>query len=515
MNGLYDEIRVALHKIWRRRWLALLVAWGICLLGWLVISLIPNKYQSDATIFVQTQSMLPDKVGVSREDRAREVERVKNLLTSTVNLEKVVKNTSLGKNLTTPQEVTAMAMSLKSLVKVEELRENMFKISAESNLGGRTDRENATLARDLVQSMIDVFVEENIAGNKGETAQTLEFLDKQIDMNATRMHDSENALIAFQQKNVGMLPGIGSSSMRRESLRMELNQVESQLIQAQSSLSATNAQLGSTPPMLTGASSYVGGGGPASARLAGLEAQIESAQARGWTDSHPDMQALQKEVARARVAAANESTGRMVGGSSTPNPAYGPLRSMQAQYGASVAALSQRRAQLGAELASQNAHQIDEPGLAAEQDRLTREYDGVKAQYQKLLADRESIRLRGDMDVSTGSVKFSITDPPAVAKKPSAPDRPVLLTGVLLFGLLAGAGVSFVVSQLQTGFSTAKQLATSSGMSVIGAISEVLTPKQRSAISRRNRYFRSGAAALAGAYALLIVVDIFQRSGLA
>ena len=33
MNGIYDEVRIALHAIWTRRWLALAVAWGVCVLG--------------------------------------------------------------------------------------------------------------------------------------------------------------------------------------------------------------------------------------------------------------------------------------------------------------------------------------------------------------------------------------------------------------------------------------------------------------------------------------------------
>ena len=41
MNSLYDEFRIAVHSVWNRRWLALGVAWGICLLGWLVIAMIP------------------------------------------------------------------------------------------------------------------------------------------------------------------------------------------------------------------------------------------------------------------------------------------------------------------------------------------------------------------------------------------------------------------------------------------------------------------------------------------
>ncbi|MCC6478121.1 MAG: hypothetical protein IT552_02795, partial [Sphingomonadaceae bacterium] len=46
MNGLYDELRIAVHSVWNRRWLALGIAWAVCLLGWLIVSLIPASYES-------------------------------------------------------------------------------------------------------------------------------------------------------------------------------------------------------------------------------------------------------------------------------------------------------------------------------------------------------------------------------------------------------------------------------------------------------------------------------------
>ena len=56
MHSLYEEIRVALHNIWLRRWIMLGVAWAVALIGWLIISGIPNKYESKATVYVQMQS---------------------------------------------------------------------------------------------------------------------------------------------------------------------------------------------------------------------------------------------------------------------------------------------------------------------------------------------------------------------------------------------------------------------------------------------------------------------------
>ena len=45
MQEVFDEIRSALHTVWNRRWVALGVAWVICVLGWLAIAFIPNSYE--------------------------------------------------------------------------------------------------------------------------------------------------------------------------------------------------------------------------------------------------------------------------------------------------------------------------------------------------------------------------------------------------------------------------------------------------------------------------------------
>ena len=62
MNLILEELRAALWTVWNRRWLALAVAWGVCLAGWLVVALIPNSYQSQARMFVQLDDMLAEDI---------------------------------------------------------------------------------------------------------------------------------------------------------------------------------------------------------------------------------------------------------------------------------------------------------------------------------------------------------------------------------------------------------------------------------------------------------------------
>ena len=90
MTSLYDELRIALHAVWHRRWLALSVAWGVCLLGWLAVALVPNSYESRARIFVQLDDALAEQIGLGPNSRKRDIDRVQQTLTSAVNLEKVV-----------------------------------------------------------------------------------------------------------------------------------------------------------------------------------------------------------------------------------------------------------------------------------------------------------------------------------------------------------------------------------------------------------------------------------------
>ena len=89
MDGLYSQIRIALHQVWRRRWLAAAVAWGVAVLGWLVIALIPNSYEAKARLFVQQQQVLANLPGSTVEDRNAQMLRLKQTLVSNENLTRV------------------------------------------------------------------------------------------------------------------------------------------------------------------------------------------------------------------------------------------------------------------------------------------------------------------------------------------------------------------------------------------------------------------------------------------
>ncbi len=516
MNSIYEEVRIALHNVWRRRWLALAVAWAVALLGWLVISTIPNKYESKASVYVQTSALLPEKVGISPVERQKAVETIQRTLLSADNLQKVVRGTELGRDVTTPRQLADKAEGLRSHIEIVAQQDNLFEISASSGSSGFSNAQNAKLSKDIVQKMLDLFVEGTMGGGRVETSQTLRFLDEQLLSREQALREAEAKRVAFEQKYLGILPNSGGSlGQRMDAARSELNQLESNLMSANGALAALNGQLASTQPSLSTPGTLIPGStGGAAARAAALEGQISEAQSRGWTDNHPDMVALRSQLSRARSAAASEGGGgaRMSAGTSTPNPMYVTLRSMQAEKQATAAALSARRGQLQAELAQFASKQVEEPGIAAEQQRLSRDYEVLKSQYDKLLADREDVRLRGSVQSETNSMQFKVIEPPLAPRSPVAPNRPLLLTLVLLVALGAGAGAAFAISQVKASYATPGRLAKASGMPVIGSISEFLPNNRREDARLKMKYFAGCTAALIGAWVLLLVVEFIQRS---
>lgn len=505
MNGLYEELRIALHGIWQRRWLALAVAWGICLIGWLVVAMIPNSYESQARVFVQMQSILPDKLGITPVERQRDIDRVRNTLTSTTNLAKVVRGTDLGLNAASDREIADKAVGLQKDIKVVAQQDNLFQIVATSKAGGLSDAQNAKLSRDIVQKLIDIFVEENLADGRAETSQTLKFLDAQLAEREKALQEADRKRMAFEQQFMGILPGAGSMAQRMETARAEISRIESDLVAAQSALSSVNAQL-------AGASATVDtpgmSGGPAGARLAMIEGQLADARAKGWTDSHPDVVALRSQLSSARAAAAGERRG----GFASANPLYISLRSMQTERQSTVAALQARKNQLQNEINQWMARQNSDPAVVDEQARINRDYEVLKQQYDKLLADREQVNLRGQAETQTDSIVFRVIDPPTSPRAPIAPNRPLLLALVLFVGIGGGVGTAFAMSQLRTTYATADRLAKASGLPVIGAISDVVTAAQKELLKKKLYWFAGGSAGLVGAFALLLVVEFVQRA---
>jgi polysaccharide chain length determinant protein (PEP-CTERM system associated) len=505
MNNIFDELRAALHSVWHRRWLALAIAWGLCLLGWLMVATIPNSYESRARIYVQLDDMLAQQIGIGQGDRKQGVDRVRQTLTSAVNLEKVIRSTPIGAQITTPKQMEMAVLELGKMIKVESSQENLFIITASYGDGSNSDAQNAKIAQLIVQKMIDIFREENLSGNRGEMSTSLEFMDAQLAQRQKELSAAEAKRLQFEAQNPSLAGGAGAGLQKLEAARAELRGIDADLAAAQSALAAINGQMAGTPRTIAGAAGPVGG---ARGALNEAQAQLNSLRARGLTENHPDVIAARNQVGALRAAASAEGGG---GPQGMPNPAYSSLESIRAERQANVQALSARRAAAQQEISTLTAQQFSNPAAAGEYQQITRDYDVLKQQYDKLLQNREQLRIRGSIETEHNSVRFQVIDPPASPRSPISPNRPLLLFGVLVMGLGAGVSGAFAISHLRSTFSTASRLEKALGLPVLGAISQTISENARALRRKRLKYFYAASSGLVGLFVILLTIEFVQR----
>ena len=271
MGGIIDEARVALHAIWTRRWIALAVAWAVCIAGWLVVSQIPSRYDSKARVFVQMRSVLPagaDSMQAANDD-ARDIDTVRQTLTSAVSLEKVVRGTELAKTVSSDRDIADRVAGLQTAIKVTAQQDNLFEIT--------TTAASPKLASSITQKLIDIFIETNLSTDRSQNTQTLAFLDNRLQALGTQLQDAEAKRAAFQNNYLGSLPGTGTISDRIGAARSQMSQVDADLAAAQSSMAALSGQMAATPKTIAGAG-IAPGVGPARARLAAIQGQLADAR---------------------------------------------------------------------------------------------------------------------------------------------------------------------------------------------------------------------------------------------
>ncbi len=503
MNAnIFDELRAALHSIWHRRMVALGVAWAVCLLGWVAVAMVPNSYESRARMLVQTDDVLSDKMGLAVSDRKQDVERIQQTLTSAVNLEKVIRATRLGEGINSPKDMESEVLWLGKRIKVVSPQDNLFEITAGLNSGNYSDAENARLAQEVVQKLIDRFKETSLAGNRGEMNQSLDFMNQQLNDRQKELQAIEQKKLALESQNPALAAGGVGAMQRVEAARAEMRGIDADLAAAQSALAAINGQLAGTPQSLPGA----GPTGGARSALAQAQGELASMRARGLTDNHPDVIAAKNQVAALRAAAASD-----VGGGGMPNPAYSSLQSIKAERQANVQALTARRAAVQNDLAQATAQQFSDPNMASEYQNVLRDYSVLKDQYDKLLQDREKLKLGTVVETERSGFKINVIDPPTSPRAPVAPNRPVLLAGVLFLGILLGAAVAFAVGHLRSTFATTAKLERAIGLPVLGAITRTVTDQGRAIRAKHLKYFYAGCAGLGGLFMLLLVAEFIQR----
>lgn len=477
LEALIDQLR----GLWRFRWIGMTVAWGVFLLGLLIIVILPDRYAASSTVFVDTQTALGAATREMTVDASvdSQIQRVREALLGGPQLTKIADETGLTARAITPQERQAVVEHLRKQIGIEGgfTRESA---GAGIYVVSYTNKDRDTSLK-VVDRLVNTFVEEALGGKREGSEQAQKFLVEQIADYEGRLRQAEESLAAFKKRNVGLMPGAQGDYFTRLQAEMDqLSKSETALSVATRKRAELQRKLrGEQPLVAPGAGQpgvTAGASGETATRLRESQQRLDELLLR-FTDRHPDVIALRgtiKELEarqQAEIEAARQGDAGAVARSGlSASPVYQSLQLQFNEVEVEMAAVQADIADRSRRIASLRSMINSAPEVEAEFSRLNRDYSVIKTQYEALVEQLGRARL-GEQAAQTGVIRFEVIDPPRAGFEPSFPNRPLFAIGAFFAAVAAGVGIAFLLNLLRPVFTGIRQLNTLTGLPVLGAVS--------------------------------------------
>ena len=494
MEEFINQLLTHVRGIWKYRWPAVGVAWLVAIGGWIKIATLPDNYQTSARVFVDTQTVLkPLLQGMTSVPNVeQQVAIMSRTLLSRPNIERVIRMVDMDLSTTTAREHELQIEDLLTRIKIASTGSYDIYTITYSN-------SNPRLVRDVVQSLLTIFVEGSFKGKKGESQKAVQFIDDQIKAYEDRLVAAENTVKEFKMAHSALLPRQGldyGSQLQMSSDALSGAQLE--LMEAEQSRNAIRAQTTGDEPILGDLSPTAIVNPEIDERIASLNKNLDALLLQ-YTELHPDIASTKRLVAQLEQRKVEENKNKPAG---DPGRNFSPmlqqLKVALTEADAKVAAAKIRVQELAARHARLEAQSQAVPETEAQLAQLNRDYQINKENYEKLISRREVAKLSGDLSSTTEMMSFKIIDPPTIPMRPIGPNRALLYSGVLLAALAAGIATALLITQIRPTFLSPAELRAFTGLNVLGTVTMNWTPEQK--VNRRH-----GMAGFSAAFGCLLL----------
>ncbi len=503
MHEIFDKVTEFVWGVWRYRWTALITAWVLALIGWIMIAQIDARYPASARLFVDTNRILEPllkDIAVQPNVKQRIAIMSKTVL-SRPNLNTLIDKHGLDLTPNGTLDRNELIDQLGKQIVITDVN------NSKSIYSLNYSHRDPNVAKSVVQSLIDIFIATSFDEERNDNKSAQTFIDKQIAAYEERLTASERRLADFKRQHAGTLPGEqGGYYKRMENLtalqrtsQLELQEAVNQRETLRRNLAQEEQKIISSAQSQT----------PYDARIAELQAQLDELLVR-FTDRHPQVSILQQSIEDLRLkklsggGASSSNSGALLQASVV----YQKLSTLLAEAEAEVSKLRVRDENYQTRLQELRGTVDSIPEVEAQLTQLDRDYETVRSQHETLLNKREAARLTGRIDTDSNDVTIRPLDPPFVPNRPTDPDR-LLLNALTLIGSIGvGVMIAFFLSVLHPVFYNQRSLEHLTKIPVLGSVSLSTKPTERFSALMKHLNFSILAMMLPVVCAVVLYVQL-------
>jgi polysaccharide chain length determinant protein (PEP-CTERM system associated) len=498
--------------VWVKKRYVVICSWLICPIGFAYVSTMPDIYETQARVFVDTRSVLqPLLRGLTiQTDLQQEIAMMVQTLLSRPNLEIIARESDLDITASTPAQYESLINSLSEDIKLSGVGRDLYTISF--------THAEPEITRVVVQETLNLFVESQKGNSRIDTVAANRFIDEQIEEYGSRLFSAEQRLANFKRKYSELLPNQGSFYSNYANLKALLDQT-------QLTIKETKQQILTLAEQVTGTDSRVDDFSVQSnsnqsslktrfdSRIKNLEENLDPLTLK-YTQLHPDVIEANNLLNVLKKTRQEEIDAYFAGGNSNQTQQIGSIASElkleMSRLESEIASLNVRAADYSDKINILKQKIDSVPQVEAERTALNRDYEIIQNKYNELLARKDSSELSQKADISNENVQFKVIDPPLTPQQPSGPHRLLYYTIILFFGFGAGLGVAFLISQINPILIRPSQLTTMTSYPVLGVVSHL----DRAHIKKVNRtrlfVFLLSSSLIVGIYGVLVSAEILN-----
>ena len=493
-----------LRILQRRKWLLILPAIAIATaVAWVVYRL-PDVYES-TTLIVVRPSTLPKTVvpTVTEDNLTRQLAGIAQVVQSRSSLEPLVEKYDLYKTERLrgePIESVIDMMRRDVNVKVNTTRND---ITNGFNISYRY--RDAKVAQAITSELAGKYISVQTQTQQSSGIAAKNFIDNQAAQAREELAAIDKQLLDFKNAKLGTLPNevqpmlnqLTGLREEQKALIAEIGRLQDQRASASNQLAvlkkAYATSIEEAAETLTDPKTTLGWSQLVS-RKAALQGELTSLKQQ-YTEKHPDVIAKQKEVDQVqeqmdqmvddwkeKVKQKQERLEKRPDLTSTSVQAQIDMADNEIKR--QQKALAQNESQIAALV--ERINQV--PGVDVQLGALERDYQTKKAAYDELLEQQQKIGLNTEAITQQQGEGIEVIDPANLPSKPVAPKR-ILLAAI---GLAAGLGLGLLLVGIFEGprlltIQNIEDARHYTGLPVLLAVPELLTPQEARAVPRRRR----------------------------
>ena len=389
MQSTEFEYKKYLQLIVRRKELFV----GLALLFMTVVIcvsyILPRKYVATSTVFIEKNVISELVKGITATPSMEDTIRVLTYaITSRTLLTKVADGLDMNVSRGNPVDMDEVVKKLQKDTSVKVRDKNLFTISYTDN--------NPRMARDFVNALVRLYIEENTSSKRGESYDATQFLSEQIGTFKTKLEKAETELNDYKRDKGGVI------SVDEGRLFEEINTSQQKLYDLELQRRQLEGRRGITRRS----------GDPLEVKLNSLQKRLDELRVE-YSDGYPEIIKVKGDMDTVRE--------QMKSRSGKEQQSLDPLE--LERIDSEIAAIKSSEDSLRRYITRNQSLLQSLPSAKAGLEKLETAKNSQKNIYDQLFARHGQSEVSKQMEVQDKSTTFRIVDPAVLPQKPSSPNR--------------------------------------------------------------------------------------------